>query len=1041
MKPLLLSFGLCLFFALQVSAQAPQKFNYQAVPRLANGSLLPGQSIKVRFVITEDGSNTVRYAEEQTLSTSQHGVLSAVVGEGATTGGMPHNFAAIDWAQHQYFLGVLLDLNGNGVFDADENFSSSQLLSVPYAFYAQQSGSGTDNDTDPTNEFQQLSLSGNTISLSNGGGSVTIPDMSPTNEIQQITLSGNVITLSNGGGSITLPPGSGTDAQTLSLAGANLSISNGNSVTLPDASATNELQTLSINGNTVSLTNGGSITLPPDQDTDAQNLSLTGANLSISNGNSVTLPDASATNELQNLSINGNIISLSNGGSVTLPPVQDTDAQNLSLTGANLSISNGNSVTLPDASATNELQTLSINGNVISLSNGGSITLPPNQGTDAQTLSIANNELSISNGNTITLPAEVDGSVTNELQQLGFSNGAITLTNGGSVALPDASATNELQTLSINGNTLSISNGNAVTLPPDQDTDAQNLSIAGGNLSISNGNTVALPDASATNELQTLSISGNTISLTDGGSVSLPPDQDTDAQTLAINGNTLSISNGNSVTLPSTGGGNTVVGGAGIDVTTLLNTSTVSARMNDPLWNASMLRGRPIDGMAPNPGYIMAYKNDTDGWVSYSNDFSIVGNNLQVSALRGRPIDGMPPNPGFIMAYKNDTDGWVSYDNDLSINNDRLQVSKIQGLNVNMSNIGPGKALMCTDVGNGVFEFQCQDVGGGGGGGLPLNYTGNSSTPLISITNTNTGTFSTVNVSAGTRYGISGTTSKGDALPIPFDSYENRTFTYPAGVSGINTNSSQEGAGVYGKSISPLGAGGSGVGLGGFFQGGWVGAAGIGYEDGHAGLVGIKKAKIADANWPKEQQWGVYGESTHDTYAYAGYFVGDVKVTDDLVVEGSVVKASGTFRIDHPQDPANKYLFHSFVESPDMKNIYDGVVTTDENGFATVELPGYFEVLNKDFRYQLTCIGTFAQAIISQKVENNRFQIQTDKPGVEVSWQVTGIRKDPYAEAHRVQPEVEKTGYEKGKYIHPELYGQPESMKIAKKAERVDRGE
>jgi hypothetical protein len=1021
MKSLLLSFGIFLFTFNCLLAQAPQKFNYQAVPRLSNGNLLPGQSVKVRFVITEDGPDVVRYAEEQTVSTSQHGVLSAAIGEGGVTGGLPHNFAGIDWAQHQYYLGVSLDLDGNGSFDTGENFSNTQLLSVPYAMYAQKSGDPgtTDNDTDPTNEFQQLSLSGNVISLSNGGGSVTMPDISPTNEIQQLSLNGNVLSLSNGGGAVTL---SGADAQTLSIAGNTLSISNGNSVTLPAGGA--DAQTLSVAGNTLSISNGNSVALPAEVDgsvtNEIQQLSLAGSTVSLSNGGgSVTLPDASATNELQSLSIAGNVISLSDGGSITLPPNQGTDAQTLTVTGNTLSISNGNSVdlpaevdgsvtneiqqisltgstvslsngggsvTLPDASATNELQSLSIAGNVISLSDGGSITLPPNQGTDAQTLTVAGNTLSISNGNSVDLPAEVDGSVTNEIQQITLAGSTVSLSNGGgSVTLPDASATNELQSLSIAGNVISLSDGGAVTLPAEG-------------------------DGSPTNELQALTLNGNQLSLSQGGGT---------------------------VTLPNTGG-NSLVAGVGINISTVLNTSTISAQTDNPIWNAGLLRGRPIGGMPPNPGYVMAYQNDTDGWVSLPNDLTIEGGSLQVSALRGRPIGGMPPNPGYIMAYQDDTDGWVSLPNDLTIDNGKLVVAKIQGRSVSMDGAGPGMLLTCVDDGNGGLAFQCLPPSGGSGG-LPINYTGNSSTPLINIGNTNNGNAPSVAVYTSGRYGIYGVTAKGDPLPIDFADYLDRSFTYPAGIFGYDSNTSQEGAGVYGSSVSALGAGGSGVGVGGFFQGGWIGAVGVGYEDGHAGLAGIKKAKIADANWPKEQQWGVYGESTHDNYAYAGYFMGDVKISDDLFVEGTLIKSSGSFRIDHPLDPANKYLYHSFVESPDMKNIYDGVVTTDADGFAIVELPEYFQVLNKDFRYQLTCIGTFAQAIISKKVENNRFQIQTDKPGVEVSWQVTGIRKDPYAEAHRIQTEVDKTGYEKGKYTHPELYGQPDSLKIARKAERLPR--
>jgi hypothetical protein len=92
-----------------------------------------------------------------------------------------------------------------------------------------------------------------------------------------------------------------------------------------------------------------------------------------------------------------------------------------------------------------------------------------------------------------------------------------------------------------------------------------------------------------------------------------------------------------------------------------------------------------------------------------------------------------------------------------------------------------------------------------------------------------------------------------------------------------------------------------------------------------------------------------------------------------------------------------------------MKNVYDGVVTTDRRGFATVRLPRYFGALNRDFRYQLTVVGrSFARAIVWSEIAHNRFVVKTDSPRVKVSWQVTGIRQDAYANAHRIQPEIDK---------------------------------
>jgi hypothetical protein len=163
----------------------------------------------------------------------------------------------------------------------------------------------------------------------------------------------------------------------------------------------------------------------------------------------------------------------------------------------------------------------------------------------------------------------------------------------------------------------------------------------------------------------------------------------------------------------------------------------------------------------------------------------------------------------------------------------------------------------------------------------------------------------------------------------------------------------------------------------------------------------------------------------------AGFFSGDVRIF------GNLTKGGGSFQIDHPLDPANKYLYHSFVESPDMKNIYDGTVVTDGGGAAVVTLPDWFETLNRDFRYQLTVIGQFAQAIIANKIGNHQFTIKTDKPAVEVSWQVTGIRQDPWANAHRIPVEEDKPEKVRGHYLYPELYGQPETQSVLA-AERPD---
>jgi hypothetical protein len=161
------------------------------------------------------------------------------------------------------------------------------------------------------------------------------------------------------------------------------------------------------------------------------------------------------------------------------------------------------------------------------------------------------------------------------------------------------------------------------------------------------------------------------------------------------------------------------------------------------------------------------------------------------------------------------------------------------------------------------------------------------------------------------------------------------------------------------------------------------------------------------------------------TVGKAGVFMGDVTVS------GNLSKASGSFKIDHPLDPENKYLYHSFVESPDMMNIYNGNVKLDSNGEATVGLPEWFGTLNKDFRYSLTALGAPGPNLyIAEEVANNYFKIAGGTPGAKVSWTVTGIRQDAWANAHRIPIEEDKSEKERGHYLHPELYGQPEEKNV-----------
>lgn len=261
------------------------------------------------------------------------------------------------------------------------------------------------------------------------------------------------------------------------------------------------------------------------------------------------------------------------------------------------------------------------------------------------------------------------------------------------------------------------------------------------------------------------------------------------------------------------------------------------------------------------------------------------------------------------------------------------------------------------------------------------------------------------------------------------------TSNYGTGIHGTgyqgvnladaNTNFStgNQDIGVYGSANT---AGVEGTSIGGIGVMGYNKSSSFAATTGGGNVYGVYGyANTIGGSAAPATRYGVYGYATGATTTnWAGYFSGNVNVT------GSISKGSGTFKIDHPLDPANKYLYHSFVESPDMMNIYNGNATTDANGTAIVKLPDYFNALNKDFRYQLTVIGTFAQAIVSEEIKGNAFVIKTDKPNVKVSWQVTGVRQDSYANAHRVIPEVEKEPEFKGKYLYPVEMGKKISQSI-----------
>jgi hypothetical protein len=263
-----------------------------------------------------------------------------------------------------------------------------------------------------------------------------------------------------------------------------------------------------------------------------------------------------------------------------------------------------------------------------------------------------------------------------------------------------------------------------------------------------------------------------------------------------------------------------------------------------------------------------------------------------------------------------------------------------------------------------------------------------------------------------------------------------------AGVQGM----SQQSSGVDGFSTSGSGVSGistAGIGVSGNSD--FIGVAGSCSGSG-AGVRGVSPAGPA-VNGISTSGSGVFGFSSsgigvvgNSNTGRAGVFVGPVEVFGNL----TVINGNKPFKIDHPLDPQNRYLLHNAVESPERKNFYDGVARLDEDGAAWVAVPEWFEVLNGDFRYQLTAIGGSAPELhIAEELSQNRFKIGGGEEGMKVCWQITGVRQDPWAAANKFEVEQDKPEEERGRYLEPALYGAPEEQRVitGSKAEAVQEGQ
>nr|NQU94260.1 hypothetical protein [Bacteroidota bacterium] len=611
---------------------------------------------------------------------------------------------------------------------------------------------------------------------------------------------------------------------------------------------------------------------------------------------------------------------------------------------------NAENVDDADADPENEFQTISKTGNIITLSQNG--------------------------GDVIDEIEDADADPSNELQSLSQSDLIVTMSQGGgtiNVADNDDDPTNELQTINKSGNTVTLTQNGGSFIDEVNDAD---------------------PDP--TNEHQTIQKTGSLVTLSDGGGSFTDEVNDNDAnpsnefQTLSISGTQLSISpNGNSVPLPT----NSYNPGTGIEI----NGNTISAKTNDPLWNANKLQGKNISTTNPSNGKILKYDgsnwtpvNDEVNDADADNDserqrLSLSGSILSINNgghSSGNSVDlseivSVTPNLAQVLAVGN-------YAANHDINMDIQEIVNVKRLDFANStcylDLGNGKikdsnssfgsngeVLTCN--GNGV---EWDTPGGGGIGGSGTNgYVARwtSSTNLGNGKIRDNGSSVGIGMSPDSDYMLSIDGSGDDAI---YAEYNSSNFAY-------------------------IGANGNG----GYFRGSYDGASC--YSNGGSNSNGIYALGSSGAK--------------------AGKFYGNVQIT------GSLSKGSGSFLIDHPDDPLNKTLRHNFVESPENLCLYRGVVELDYNGEGVVILPDYFSGLTKENEASvvLTSIGIPFLTGYSWNEDFNEVNIY-GVPNRKVSYLVLSDRDDPVI--HQLsRPIVMEKGENgetlQGKLLYPEAYGYP----------------
>ena len=200
-----------ILFSLTIFAQTPQSFKYQTIVRDATGAPVQNQNVNLRFSIHNmNAAGPVVYSETHMVLTNEFGLASLEIGNGVPLSG---TFSAIDWGTNSKYLEVELDPSGGNSFIS---MGTTQLMSVPYALFSENTANTNDADADPSNELNtSIMLNGTDLEVADPGGTITTDlsslvddaDADPANELQNLSLVGNDLSISNGN-TVTLP-GSG----------------------------------------------------------------------------------------------------------------------------------------------------------------------------------------------------------------------------------------------------------------------------------------------------------------------------------------------------------------------------------------------------------------------------------------------------------------------------------------------------------------------------------------------------------------------------------------------------------------------------------------------------------------------------------------------------------------------------------------------------------------------------------------------------------------------------------------------------------------